>query len=160
MKSKGIRVLDEEGGVVCVELPDILGEIKDGEEFNWSILYVYVVGDLGEGILLSEFEQSVNQSERGLFISWDELNKVSLKFFDIYDVIILGCRNAELLRRYKRDQEKYETCDICIEMFDSCFWEVFSKDKSLIDRLAKKLDRKSTRLNSSHSQQSRMPSSA
>ena len=32
----------------------------------------------------------------------------------------------------------YETCDIVIQMFDSCYWEVFSKDTQLIEKLAKK----------------------
>ena len=32
----------------------------------------------------------------------------------------------------------YETCDFVIEMIDSGYWEVFSKDKTLIDKLAKK----------------------
>ena len=32
----------------------------------------------------------------------------------------------------------YETCDISIMMFDGGYWEVFSKDASLIERLSKK----------------------
>ena len=54
------------------------------------------------------------------------------------DITLIGCKNETLLHRYDEDQDMYETCDIVIEMFDSNFWEVFSKDESLIDRLAKK----------------------
>ena len=32
----------------------------------------------------------------------------------------------------------YETCDFVIEMVDSSYWEVFSKNEQLIDRLAAK----------------------
>lgn len=42
------------------------------------------------------------------------------------------------MRRYESDQEMYETCDIVIEMVDSGYCEVFSKDKDLINRLAAK----------------------
>ena len=38
----------------------------------------------------------------------------------------------------ENDQERYETCDICIDMIDSSYWEIFSKDIALINRLAEK----------------------
>jgi hypothetical protein len=43
-----------------------------------------------------------------------------------------------MILRYETDQIMYESCDIVIEMFDSCFWEVFSKDEDIINRLASK----------------------
>ena len=51
---------------------------------------------------------------------------------------MIGCNNNKLLHHYETDKEMYETCDIVIEMIDSGYWEVFSKDKTLIDKLAKK----------------------
>ena len=42
------------------------------------------------------------------------------------------------MRRYNNDQEMYETCDIVIEMVDCGYWEIFSKDEQLINRLAAK----------------------
>lgn len=32
----------------------------------------------------------------------------------------------------------YENCDAVIEMVDSSFWEVFTKDSNLLDRLSTK----------------------
>ena len=138
MKTKGIRILDKKDGVGCVELPDILKEISNGDTFYWSILYLYASGDLGDGKSIPVFEKEINDSARGLFIKWNELNLISKKFFQVIDIIIIGCKDQNLLRRYKNDQEMYETCDIFINMFDSWFWEIFSKDEQLINRFAAK----------------------
>lgn len=138
MKAKGIRILDKKGKVVDVELPDILNEVKNGDLLNWSILYFYGVGHFGEGKSLLAFEENINNSEKGYFIKWSDLNELSNKLYDIYDIIIIGCKDKNSLLRYEKDQEMYEACDIVIEMCDSSFWEVFSKDHALIDRLAGK----------------------
>ncbi len=138
MKSKGIRIADKGEDRACVGLPCNLEKIQGGKDFYWSILYIYAIGDLGGGQSLVSFEKEVNKSERGLFISWNELSRISKKFWQIYDIIILGCKDEKLLRRYSEDQEMCETCDIFIEMIDCGYWEVFSKDASLIDRLSKK----------------------
>jgi hypothetical protein len=52
--------------------------------------------------------------------------------------LIIGCIDAQKIHWYENCQEMYETCDIVIEMVDSGYWEVFSKDFTLIDRLAAK----------------------
>ena len=138
MKTKGIRILDHKNNLVCVELPDILKEIPNGNLLHWSILYIDAEGNLGEGISLPAFQQQIRQSKNGIFIQWEALNLLSKKFYQIKDLILIGCENENLLRRYKEDQEMYETCDIVIVMFDSSFWEVFSKDEEFINRLTVK----------------------
>lgn len=139
MKSTGIRIEDcKENGVISVQLTDILEEIYDGDLFYWSILYLYSVGHLGEGKSLPEFEKQIFDSENGFFISWMELNALAKKFYQVYDITLIACSNKEFLKRYTNDLEMYETCDICIEMVDSSYWEVFSKNENLIARLAAK----------------------
>ncbi len=138
MKTKGIRIKDKRNGIIYVQLPDILNEIYNGMLMNWSILFLDAVGDLGEGKSLPEFEQQIYNSEKGFFIKWDILNILSTQFTQIINIILIGCFDEKLLVRYKDDKEMYETCDIVIEMFDSSFWEVFSKDESMINRLAAK----------------------
>jgi hypothetical protein len=135
---KGIRILDKKDRIVTTELSDILQEITEGDQFEWSILYLQTTGNLGEGKSIPEFERQIIDSEKGFFIIWKDLNDLSHKFWDLMDIIIIGCKDRKLLRRYKNDQEMYETCDIVIEMVDSGYWEVFSKDDGLINRLAGK----------------------
>ena len=52
--------------------------------------------------------------------------------------------------------------DLVMEMLQSCGESLFNEDGSvnIVDNKALKPDRKSTRLNSSHNRESRMPSSA
>lgn len=78
------------------------------------------------------------KSENGLFVSWKELNEIANKIDQLLSIIIVASRDSKNLHRYEDDQEMYETCDIVIEMIDSYFWEVFSKDYEFIDRLATK----------------------
>lgn len=138
MKTQGIRILDKTNGTVSVNLPDILEEIHNGESVHWSILYLYAVGDLGENESIPVFEQKINKSLKGFPISWEKLNLIAKKIYQIYDIILIASSNKELLHRYEDDQVMYETCDIVIEMVDCSFWEVFSKDEQLIQRLEKK----------------------
>jgi len=140
MKTRGIRISDGIDDILSPTLPDILKEIYNGDSFYWSILFLHASGDLGEGKSIPEFEEQIYNSEKGLFINWEELNILSGKFFQIIDIIIIGCQNESLLHRYENEHEMYETCDIVIELHDSCFWEVFSKDEQLINRLASKFN--------------------
>ena len=48
------------------------------------------------------------------------------------------CKDKGFLRRYDNSQDIYKSCDIIAELIDSSYWEVFSKDADLIDRLALK----------------------
>lgn len=52
--------------------------------------------------------------------------------------MIIGSKDINNISRYKDDKEMYETCPIILRMFDSWFWEVFSKDEDLINRLSAK----------------------
>lgn len=134
----GIRILDKENRVVTVELPDVLMEVRDGDSFHWAILFLDSMGDLGEGKSIPVFENMINNSQEGLLINWEDLNVLSKKFYQIFDLILIGCRNKDLILRYQNDQEMHNTCDIVIEMIDSSYWEVFAKDLSFIERLEKK----------------------
>lgn len=136
--TKGIRILDNINGRVSVNFLDILEEIKNGNQFEWSILYLQSTGDLGEEKSIPEFEEKIVKSEKGYFIPWKDVNDLAQRFWDLMDIILIGCKNKNLLRRYENDQEMYETCDIVIEKVDSGYWEVFSNDEQLINRLASK----------------------
>jgi hypothetical protein len=138
MKVKGIRISDKKNNIVSVELPDILMEIPEGDSLCWSVLYLYATGSLGENQSMPTFEEQIRKSEKGLFISWGELNNLAKKFWDLMDITIIGCRDKSLLGRYDNDQKMRETCNIVIEMIDSGCWEIFSKDEKLIKRLSQK----------------------
>ncbi len=136
--SRGLRILDKKDGVVTVSLQDILSEVIGGDRFHWSIIYLQTTGDLGEGKSIPDFEKKIIDSEIGYPLKWMELIQLSERFWDLWDIILIASLYPVNLKRYKSDQEMYETCDVVIEKVDSNYWEVFSTDYSLIKRLATK----------------------
>lgn len=139
MQTTGIRILDNNDGFVSVKLQDILEEIDHGELFHWSILYFYGMGHLKDGKSIQDFEEEAIESEKGILMKWEELNSFANTIDQLFGIFIIGCKDLQRIARYKNEKEKrYEICDIVIEMIDSAFWEVFSKDEDLINRLAAK----------------------
>lgn len=141
MNTKGIRISDGSDDVLSVSLFDILEEISNGKSFYWSILFLDGTPNQGQGAFLSEYETKINDSENGLNIDWEELLTLSNKFYQMFETTILGCKDVKLLKRYDSDEEMYKACDITIELIDCVFWEVYSKDELLIDRLDKKFEK-------------------
>lgn len=138
MEIKGIRILDKKNRIVAVELPDILEEIDNGPSFNWSILYIDALGEFVDRKSILYFTEEINKSKIGFYIKWDELNIVSKTLYEVIDILVIGCKDESNLHRYEEERKMYETCDIVIEMIDSNFWQVFSKDERLINRIATK----------------------
>ena len=82
--------------------------------------------------------KKINQSEDGRTATFESILETSKKMFQEIDLTIIACKTKENLHRYKEDKEMYETCDIVIEMIDGGFWEIFSKNVTWINQLAKK----------------------
>jgi hypothetical protein len=144
MKTKGIRISDAINNVISVEIKDILEESQNGHLFYWSILFFYGSGHLDRGKSIVTFAEDIRKNERGFPLTWDELMELIKCFYDVWDITIIGSKDPLLIRKFDSDQEMYESCDIVIEMIDSSYWEVFSKDGNLINRLDAKF--KNTKL--------------
>ncbi len=139
METQGIRILDTENNLVSVSLRDILGEIDDvGERFMWSILFFDGMGSLKKWDSLDDFENKVNKSDRGLFITWKNLIELTDQFDEIIDILIIGNMNEKNLIRYENEEMMYRSCDFVINKFDSSYWEVFSIDPIFIKKLSRK----------------------
>lgn len=137
MNTKGIRISDEKNGK-CIPLSELLIDIPDPDQFKWSLLWFDVTPIKNEGIFITELTKKINKSEKGINYNFASLLEISKKVFQEIEVLIIGCKIEENLHRYKEDQKMYETCDIVIEMIDGGFWEIFSKNETLINQLTKK----------------------
>lgn len=138
MITKGIRILDEFNGAVSVKLQDIFEEIHDGDLLHWSILFFDGMGHLKDGKSIPDFEKEAVESDRGIFMKWDELNAFADTIDQLFSISIIASKDFRKILRYHDKKTMYEACDIVIRMIDSSFWEVFSKDESLIHRLIAK----------------------
>jgi len=140
MKNFGIRIKDQKNGILSVELKDILGMIRNGNLLHWSILWLQASGDLGEGESMILFEKKIAQNDKGLLISWEDLNSLSNKFYQVIEICIIGCKDKNLLVRYQNCDMMYENCDIVIEMIDGSFWEIHSKSDFFINNLKNRFE--------------------
>lgn len=137
-KIYGIRISDGRGNVLRPTLSDILEEINEDVSFNWCILFLDGTPNPGQGNFLIECEKKINDSENGLFYSLEELKDLSGKFFQMFETIVLGSYDINVLHRYKEEKDMYTACDIAIELIDCAFWEVYAKDRKIIKRLKEK----------------------
>lgn len=137
----GVVIQDKKEHVITVELIDLLREIPDGDSLFWDILTIETEGKIEDlrpyGFQQEDYQEEINESKEGFFISWERLNQVSTKFPQIENIVIIGSKDKRALRRYQYDEQMAAACDIVIIMFDFSYWKVFSKDQQLIEKLAK-----------------------
>lgn len=136
--SKGIRIADKKEGVVSAEIQDILSEIDKPQDLFWSILYMQVYRYYGPEPRIVDLEEEAGKNPNGLQIPWKRLVSLAKHTVQFEDLILIGCKNQEKLVRKKRAANQHECVDVYIEMFDSSYWEVFSKDHIFIKRLEHK----------------------
>lgn len=139
MQIEGIRIKDTKENGVTIQIDEILEKINDGNLFHWAILDLEATGRLKKGYI-TEFEEEITKSKNGYFITWEEIKDLVTQFYQIINIILIGCKDKTFLRRYNKPLEMYENCDIVIEMFDSSYWEVFSNDLGLIENFKSKFN--------------------
>lgn len=134
-----IEINDSKNGLLTVTLPMILEEISSsGEKLHWSIFYLYAIGDLGAGKSIMDLENEISDSDRGFFLSWNELKSLSAKFDQVFDVVIIGAKNKKDIKKYDNDEKLYLNFDVVLDLFDGAYWRVYSEDKSIIKKMANK----------------------
>lgn len=105
MKTKGIKILDEKNGVIIIRLQDILEDIFDGRNYIWSILFYNDSGKIINGKTITDFQNEINTSKRGLLLTWEKLNSTVCEFRGIADILIVGCKDQTKSFRYEKGQE-------------------------------------------------------
>ena len=116
MKTYGIRLLDGKGNVLKTTLHDILDEIDGGESFYWCLLFLDGIPAPGQGSFLVDFEKKINDSKNGIIVTWEELKRLSIKFFQMFEITVLGCKDVDLLHRFDNENDMYKACDIVIDL--------------------------------------------
>jgi len=141
MKTKGIRISDIKDNVLAVTISDIMREISDGLNMHWYVLFLDGMPKPEKGKLLNEYQNLVRQSKCGLPVNWNDLLKITDNYFQLYEAIILGIKNDSSLVSFQNDREMRQVCDVVIELIDCAFWEIFSRDPILIEKLKKKFQK-------------------
>lgn len=135
MKITTLKIADKKTEILSITLLDILRSINNGSLLHWSVLYLWATGKLKNNQSMPDFEEKINNSQNGLLINWDELYDLSKQFYQVIDLLLIGSTKEENLKRYKNEQTMGEKCDIVIEMHDSSFWLISSKDSNIINNI-------------------------
>lgn len=136
MKSKGIQIAgNPESKILDITLEDILNAISEVSALQWKVLFLEGVSNKNEVSCVHEFEKQVNDSEQGVFIQWNDMYALSARYYQMYEAVFLGSEDVRKLKRYKEESEMWEACEMVIILIDCVFWEVYSKDSSIIKKL-------------------------
>lgn len=134
-----VEINDSKDGLLTVTLPMLLDEISpSGEKLHWSIFYLSATGDLGDDRSIVDFENEISDSDKGFFLSWNELKTLSVKFDQVFDTLIVGAANKEDIKKYDDDEKLYSNFDVVLDLFDGAYWRVYSEDDSIIKKMANK----------------------
>jgi hypothetical protein len=132
-----IQISDSSNGLLTATLPMILNGIgADGAKLYWSLLYLSATGDLGDGKSIVDFEDDISASPNGFYLVWQELDELSHKFDQIFDILIVGSTIKESIKKYTNDEDLYSNFPIVIDLFDGAYWRVYASDEEIIRRLS------------------------
>ncbi len=124
--------------ILSVTLRDVLECIPEAGRKTWALLWLTAVGALLPESVLS-FEQIVNESPQGVVITWSALSDLANRLEQVVDIILIGSQDTNNLHRYLEDTVMYEICDYVLELIDSSYWLLHSKDKEFIANVKNKL---------------------
>ncbi|MEO9803164.1 MAG: hypothetical protein ABJF04_07960 [Reichenbachiella sp.] len=125
-----IEIHGNDEDALSIDLGNILRCIANGDIYNWSILLIEGIGKL-QNMTMLEFEESVVKSSNGHILKWDELINLSMSLDQIVDLTLVADRNLVSLKKYDSDEEMYNNCDLTIELIDSSYWVIHSKNVPL-----------------------------
>jgi hypothetical protein len=132
-----IEIRDSDHGLLAVTLPMLLSEIGlKGSNLHWSLFYLYATGNLGDDKSMVDFEDEISNLPNGFCLSWGELNKLSVKFDQMFDALIIGSSSKDSIKKYDEDEDLYSNYAVVIDLFDGAYWRVYAEDEHLIGNLA------------------------
>lgn len=138
MMSNAIKIYGEGKDVLSVELKDVLDCVTDGEEYKWSILWLEAIGNTGRKTML-DLETQVKSSKEGFKIDWKSLTDLANQLDQVIEILLIGDKNDNKLKRYSSNEEMYSNCYCTIELIDSSYWIIYSKSNAVLSRMKSNL---------------------
>ena len=128
---------------LTVSLGDVLPCLQAPFTMKWCLLWLE--GWSSEEWMMNElpnndFEEAVNKSSNGTAITIEQVQRLADVPGQIINMILLGSEDVSNLRRYDNDEQMHATCDYVIEVFDSSYLIVHSKDGAFITCLQNTLE--------------------
>lgn len=134
-----VEITDQdERGFLTVELKDLLVHFEDaGPNLVWSIQDFEALGN-PETLKtnLPELEREARESSRGFILKWEDLVTLAQSLVDVQEALIAACQDRDSIPRLEYNSERFEPCEIAIEVFDSSVWRVYARDDAMVQRVA------------------------
>ena len=70
---------------------------------------------------------------------WGKLIDLSDRFYQIIELLVIGDQDKSNLHRYSTDEEMYDKCSYVLELVDSSYWIVSTKNDSIGQRIKSEL---------------------
>jgi hypothetical protein len=86
-------------------------------------------GDLGAGRNILDLEQEIQRSPKGLLVSWNELVQLARAFFQVFNAVIVGCRDVTAIPELHPEGDLYQSSEIVLEVIDSSLWRVYAMNR-------------------------------
>jgi len=128
-----LKIIGTTTGYLDISLNKLLLKISHPQKYSWMIMYLDGLGEVN-GKSIVYFEEKVQKSFDGYILDWEELLEISL-LPDIFDILIIGDEKAENLHKYDSDKEMIESCDFTIELVDSSYFLVNSRNTRFLEVL-------------------------
>ncbi len=129
--STGIRIHTDDPDVLLT----VLELLPDAKALRWFIFEVDGVSiDHPDIPTITEMIAEVEGSNFGYEISAYQLNELPGFFADIWWLTIIG-QKEQVVSKHTDEQTTYAQSDIVIDMFDSSYWDIYSKDPAYIAAL-------------------------
>lgn len=116
--------------ILDLELSDILKLIPDGSDYQWKILWIEAVSKQNDDLDIISLEKKVKIN--GLKLSFKELKILSSKLYQIIEFVLVGKKDdIDKINKSLSDNLMKRESDFFIELIDSSYWEITSKNKIL-----------------------------
>lgn len=125
---------DNNEGYLSIDLTDILTQIENITNYKWKLLWIDGTSHTG-GANMLELEKNVNDSKDGLPILGSQLLPFSELFSQLYELILIGDKDEEQLVKLEDEEQMKENCEFFIELVDSSYWEITSKNKDFNENI-------------------------
>lgn len=136
--TKTLMIRNIVSNVLAVQLSEILNCIPDGDHYSWSLLWINAIGN-PDDLSVLDFEKKINKSVDGFMLDWKGLEELSGRFNQIIELVVIGDQDKANLHRYSTDEEMYEKCCYTLELVDSSYWLVNTKNENTIRKMKSEL---------------------
>lgn len=129
----------DERGILSVKFKEILEDINVFEGNLQLALYELEASVVPPGIPgFSNLLEQINNSVNGYLISWDKLVKLAEGLNQVVDLVLVGSNSSKCFVAYENENYWIEQFNICVEMLDGDYWEIYTSNEDLVKNLSEK----------------------